>query len=216
MTIAELKLKHQEFNNKYFGGKLKSINIELNRTKRTLGQYCVDNRGWVTRTWINISIYYDRPVKDVYNTLLHEMIHQYQYENGYNVDHKRTFKMMANKINQDGWYISRCNETRGEVSDYVASKGKVYNVFAYASSDGRYFMFVSTPKSVSFYIDAMKDTINNNFPKAIYFKSTDCQKYDRMTQCRWRLRGRYITEEEYLELIETNNVQMLTQMSKSA
>jgi len=216
ITLSQLQADFKVFNAKYFNNELKPIRIELNRTKRALGQFCVDRSSWTPRIWINISVYYDRPVRDVQNTLIHEMIHYWQYQKGYNIDHKSTFRSKANQINQDGWFISRCNETNGEVSNYVASKGKVYNVFAYESSNGRYFMFVSTPKSVSFYIDAMKDTLHNNFPKAIYFQSDDCQRFDKMTQCRWRLRGRYISEEEYLDLLGTYNVQVLTHLSNKS
>ena len=206
ITMAEIKNAYVKFNNKYFSGELKPIEIHFSKTKRALGAFHCQRSFGATKTWICISTYYDRPTKNVMETLLHEMIHQWQFENGMPVDHKENFKDMAFLINLDGWGIKRCNNNNGEVSQDIIDKNKTYDVFAYNAKD-KFFMFVASPSKVTYYIDWL--TRSPYFNNVIYFKSKDARKYGGMVQCRRCLRGKFIRQDDYLRLIEENNVQVI-------
>ena len=107
------------FNAKYFNNKLKTPKFDPFYSKSgQLGFYTPEGRltGGIRKKpvvtgpgTIHISKQYDRSEKDLQETLLHEMIHQYVltvegvYEEG---GHSRNFKTIAKRINQDGWDIS--------------------------------------------------------------------------------------------------------------
>jgi hypothetical protein len=104
------------FNAKYFNNKLKTPVFDPFYSKAgNLGFYTpngTEKRGKIHINGpgtIHISNQHDRSEKDLQETLLHEMIHQYVltvegiYERG---GHSRNFKTIANRINQDGWDIS--------------------------------------------------------------------------------------------------------------
>lgn len=215
ITLEQLRADFEVFNNKYFNGELPAIQIKLNHTKRALGQFCWDNTGWFPKIWITISTYYDRPIRDVQNTLLHEMIHYWQYEKSYQLGHGRTFKQKAREINQDGWFISRCNEVNGEISEYVSTSGKTYNVFAfhYRPHD-KYYAFVASPKCVDRYrkwVSGEKD-----FDGAIYFVSTDYKTFDKYRLCRTKYGCKSISAEDYNAYFNSANVEVLIERTKSA
>ena len=135
-TISDLCKWYDEFNAKYFDNELTRCTIQINKTKRALGQFCRKNDWYSTRCFIRISNYLDRPIKDVQNTLIHEMIHQWQWVNFYHCDHGTTFKQKAREINKDGWNIARCNSTEGcEVNNIHSNK--IYNVCIF-KKDGRF------------------------------------------------------------------------------
>jgi hypothetical protein len=204
MTTSQLKSAFSKFNHQYFDGELQEVEIKLSRTKRALGMFKW-RTDWCGRLsmWIEISTYYNRPIRDVYNTLIHEMIHLWQKQNGYEMGHGYHFNKKAAEINADGWFISRCNNANGEVCESIASN-KTYNVFAFKSEE-RYFMFVATPSKVI----SMMDYLKCYKSEVIYFQTNDYKRFDRMTQCRSRLRGKYITKEEYNKLFEQYNVRCL-------
>jgi hypothetical protein len=116
------------FNAKYFNNKLQTPKFDPFYGQRgNLGFYSPD--GTVNKLGrikqinspgtIHLSGIYDRSEKDLQETLLHEIIHQwvltiarvYEGKNG----HSRQFKAMAERINKDGWDV---NET-GYVNKYT-------------------------------------------------------------------------------------------------
>lgn len=134
-TLPWMGQTFDEYNTKYFGGRLSRPNFSLRCPDGNWGYYQPDatfNR--ITRkTFVKspgilyLNANYSREEKDWVGTLLHEMIHMYIntvlciYPIN---DHGREFYNIANRLNQDGWNISETNEmkstdreVRGDESD---------------------------------------------------------------------------------------------------
>ena len=79
-TITLMQTWFNEFNNLVFDGKLPLVKISFNNTYRQLGQFYWGNGRGIG---IKISAYYDAPVDDLRNTVLHEMCHLYCYWRGW-------------------------------------------------------------------------------------------------------------------------------------
>lgn len=111
-------------NHEYFNDELPMPFIMLNRAKGSYGcfkHYCpIVHNGKVLETAKEVgarngypygkllmSTSHERPEKDHLGTLLHEMIHEWQYWNGGRADHGVSFRSMASKVNRDGWDIQR-------------------------------------------------------------------------------------------------------------
>jgi len=98
--VAELRRCHDELNRRHFGGALAAVPIRLSRRMSIrLGELAVDrttgraaeialNRGHVERDgWA-----------EVRDTLLHEMVHQWQVETGHAPDHGSRFRAKAREV----------------------------------------------------------------------------------------------------------------------
>ena len=81
--------------------------FEFSNATSFLGQYCC------TKDQIKMSTHYDLAERQLQNTFIHEMIHQWQWHTFYKVDHGETFKRKAFLINRDGWNIQRCSSING-------------------------------------------------------------------------------------------------------
>lgn len=127
MTITKtyLENKFNKYNNEYFGGKLIMPTFRIINTYRRLGQY----RGR-TNT-ISISTYFDRDEKGFDQTLIHEMIHEWQWQTYRHVDHGNTFKAKAREINRYGWDISRLTNI-GDAPVKAENRKVVYVVYGKA------------------------------------------------------------------------------------
>ena len=79
ITKQLLKQKHEEYNQLYFNGKLKKVVVHFTNSKGIFGM-CVfgEERKDSTTIWINKHLCYS--AKLLKDTLIHEMIHQYEYE----------------------------------------------------------------------------------------------------------------------------------------
>lgn len=74
ITKADLKKRHAEYNKLYFGGKLSTPTFKFLTVNRPFGQY----RFFRNEIWMSKRIKWTEPfLKEV---LIHEMIHQYEYE----------------------------------------------------------------------------------------------------------------------------------------
>mgnify|MGYP003417961761 CR=1 FL=1 len=191
-SIKDLKEWYNEFNARYFNNELTRCEIILSKTKRALGQFCVDNSYWTPKQTIKISVYLDRPIKEVQNTLIHEMIHQWQYEEFGKSDHGKTFKDKAMEINKDGWNIARCNSTEGCVANNI-NPNKVYNVCIF-KKDGRYGKAVIASTNV--------DTFKKWMPlikgiSEIYFGYSKDKNLGNYTCSRKKLTWKWIEENEF-------------------
>lgn len=96
--IAQLRALHVVLNARWFGGRLAPIPIELSgRMRRKLGHYeptsvgspiiAISRRHLSRDGWASVS-----------DTLLHEMVHQWQDESGLPVDHGPGFRRKANEV----------------------------------------------------------------------------------------------------------------------
>jgi hypothetical protein len=100
LLMQELTKWHEMYNAQLFGGQLSPIVINVSRRMRNrLGQYtaaCASGRP----AEITIS---QRHIRrhgwdEALQTLLHEMVHQWQAENGMPIDHGREFRRKAREV----------------------------------------------------------------------------------------------------------------------
>ncbi len=97
---AELALWHGRYNDEHFGGSLTDIAIRVSRRMRSrLGQYAAATSGGDAAE-ISISSSHIRRHgwEEALHTLLHEMVHQWQAENGHQLDHGRLFRLKAREL----------------------------------------------------------------------------------------------------------------------
>ena len=92
-TTTDIMNWFDEFNESVFDNELPLVKMTITNTRRMLGQfYWGYNRG----LGIKISGYYDAPVDDLRNTLLHEMCHLYCYQQGWlHEGHGQCWKKIA-------------------------------------------------------------------------------------------------------------------------
>lgn len=98
--IRELERLHRRLNQRHFEGRLSSIPLRLSPQMRTrLGELTLDDR---THRPSEIAIsrwHIDRDGwSEVEETLLHEMVHQWQAESGFNVNHGPSFRAKALEV----------------------------------------------------------------------------------------------------------------------
>jgi len=98
--LARLVALHAALNRQYFGGRLAAIPIRLSgRMRRRLGELRVERRSGDA---LEIALSRRHLKRDgwpaVRDTLLHEMVHQWQAESALPVDHGRRFRDMARAV----------------------------------------------------------------------------------------------------------------------
>lgn len=141
VTTKWMKEKYDEFNARYFEGKLPNIQFKVNNTNSRWGtasyHYSL-SRGTITPTEIKMSNYHDSPEKVKINTLLHEMIHIADYtfhpehflvRDRWTGKYKRRrydahgpifFLPEAARLNKDGWGID-AHVTQDEIESSTLS-----------------------------------------------------------------------------------------------
>jgi hypothetical protein len=98
-VLAELSRAHDEYNRRYFDGRLQPIAIVVSRRmKSRLGQYTLAADGAAPEIAISRSHIRRDPWVEVLHTLLHEMVHQWQAEGGLPLDHGRAFRDKARAL----------------------------------------------------------------------------------------------------------------------
>jgi hypothetical protein len=98
-AVRELERRHRLLNDQRFGGTLRKIRFRISPRMRTrLGEVTLDP---ATQRPVEIAIS-RRHLKDgwdeVERTLLHEMVHQWQGEQGLTVDHGAMFRRKAREV----------------------------------------------------------------------------------------------------------------------
>lgn len=195
-SAEDLKGWYAKYNYLYFKGQLKQCPIYINHTKRALGQFCRDCDGYGIRYYIKISNFLDRPIRDVQNTLIHEMIHQWQWENFQKCDHGDTFKQKAKEINTEGgWNVARCNSTEGCAANYVRPN-KVFQICIF-KRNGRFCQSVLASNRVDYFkrwvpdVDGISD---------LHFGTSTDSKLNEYTCSRKKLSWQWIEEEEFNQI----------------
>jgi len=99
-TIARLELRWRELNARHFGAALAPIPIGLSsRMRRRLGELVYDRTtSKPVRIVISRRLLKRHPWREVEETLLHEMVHQWQAETGSRVDHGTEFRRKAREV----------------------------------------------------------------------------------------------------------------------
>jgi hypothetical protein len=91
---------HAEYNQRYFGGELRSLPVRLSRRMRArLGHYTAATRaGDPPEIAISRRHLRNHGWEEALHTLLHEMVHQWQDERGLEIDHGAVFRRKAREI----------------------------------------------------------------------------------------------------------------------
>jgi hypothetical protein len=97
--VDELARWHDVYNKERFAGALRPVRIRISRRmKSRLGHYTPSTEGSGTEIVISRRHLRRDGWTEALHTLLHEMVHQWQDEQGYVVDHGPTFRAKARDI----------------------------------------------------------------------------------------------------------------------
>jgi len=97
--VHRLQEAHAEYNHALFDGALKTVVIRISRRmKNRLGHYMEAGRGLPAEIAVSRRHITHDPWDDVLHTLVHEMVHQWQDENGYPLDHSQVFRRKAREV----------------------------------------------------------------------------------------------------------------------
>lgn len=203
ITIQFIERNFDKFNSEYFNNELVKPAFEIMHTKSLLGQCKWDRRnGKRVNYRIRISDFFVRTEKDYQNTILHEMIHLFIRQKDIKdtrAHHGKVFYEYADFINQYGWNIARTDSVSGcEISD---KETVTYYLVAFKDSRDKYFLMRYDPTRKGGYLKKFAK-YSYHYKMPVWFTSTDNRKYASFTKCRTGVRGRFITEQEYLSLKE--------------
>ncbi len=97
---AQLTVVHQRYNDSHFEGRLKPVRIRVSRRmKSRLGHYSAAGPdGAVSEIAISRAHVRHHGWAEALQTLLHEMVHQWQDESGLPVDHGATFRARCRQV----------------------------------------------------------------------------------------------------------------------
>lgn len=98
--VGVLQAAHAELNRRHFGGLLGRVPIRLSSRMATrLGELAVDrSTGRATEIALNRRHVERDEWREVSDTLLHEMVHQWQVESGHAPDHGARFRAKAREV----------------------------------------------------------------------------------------------------------------------
>lgn len=117
-TLKDIQTWFDEFNASVFNNGLPKVKMSITNTRRQLGQFYWGNGRGVG---IKVTAYYDAPVDDLRNTVLHEMCHLYCYHQGWlHEGHgARWKKIAAYATRKTGLEITRTHD----ISEYKIAAG---------------------------------------------------------------------------------------------
>lgn len=97
--VERLGRLHQILNERHFGGGLRTISVRLSdRMKRCLGEYRTADHGGAPSIVLSRRHLRRDGWSAAADTLLHEMIHQWQHETGRTLDHGPEFRRKARAV----------------------------------------------------------------------------------------------------------------------
>lgn len=198
ITIDYINKAFDKYNEKYFGDSLNKPTFKLFKSKRTLGQFCVQNShyryfGGQPTLVIRISNYYNREQKDFDNTIIHEMIHLWVFQNNLKdvSSHGRHWLKMASIINQDGWDIQ---PTSNEHYECAVIKNKEYTILSFIDKNNKRFICRVNPNKENKFIETLT---YNHYQSIHIIRSKNSRKFDTFINCQSNIRGKYITQKEW-------------------
>lgn len=98
-VVAKLGAQHAEYNAGRFGGGLAAVPIAVSRRMRSrLGYYRLATKTLPAMIMISRGHLRRHGWEEVFQTLLHEMVHQWQAESGQPVDHGPQFRAKARAV----------------------------------------------------------------------------------------------------------------------
>lgn len=103
---------HQHFNTVHFSGMLLPVTVRVSRRMRSrLGQYAAAADGIAAEITISRRHIRRHGWDEALHTLLHEMVHQWQAESGFPLDHGRLFRAKAREL---GIAAAAVRDVRGD------------------------------------------------------------------------------------------------------
>lgn len=214
-TLGFLKEKFEYYNNLIFQNELPIPAFELMKTKHTLGQFekCLRltpfGNGKQPKYYIRLSTYFDRPINDLCETVVHEMVHMWIAVNNIrdNGSHGKQWQKKANEINKKyGFTISRCSSVDNcDINPIFLKKleAKPIMMFAYLKNN-RWFTFATSVENSTKYKNWLNDSVKTRqCEKAcygLYYRNADFN----YTLCRTRVHGFYKTIDEFFNEIYPN------------
>ncbi len=97
--VDRLGRAHAEYNERLFGRRLAIVQIRISRRmKNRLGHYMAAGHGMAAEIALSRKHIERDPWDDVLHTLVHEMVHQWQDENGHALDHGQSFRRKAREV----------------------------------------------------------------------------------------------------------------------
>ena len=108
-TLKDVQTWFDEFNASVFNNELPKVKMTITNTRRQLGQFYWGNGRGIG---IKITAYYDAPVDDLRNTVLHEMCHLYCHHKGWIGEHhgRRWQQIAAYATRKTGLEITRTHD----------------------------------------------------------------------------------------------------------
>lgn len=191
LTTGLLKEWYEKFNNEFFNGELptKHIDLQISKTKRALGQCGILNLGFIKV--IKISNFYKRNEIEYQTTLIHEMIHLYEYIKHGTMSHGRFFKIMAQHIYAESnqlYNISRTTYKTYEVNEQYAKRIN-QPIVLFKDSNNRNCAIYPTKKLLDYVINFIG---TRHELKIIGYGYVSSQKYQYGSVCKSRFRYYYI------------------------
>lgn len=175
-----------KFNKEYFGERLPTPIIYINQSRKALGlcSYKLNKlNGTVTHT-IKISNFYDRPMHDIEQTLIHEMIHLYFHSKGmYHVKHGREFQDMARTFDKYGYDIHTTSKVEKKTNDTIPLR---FLVKFHNPTDGMIWLCCLSTSKLAKWVVSMG---RRGFKDIEYFKSTSALFGDYKV-CQTKLSGK--------------------------
>lgn len=117
-TLKDIQTWFDEFNASVFKNELPKVKMTITNTRRQLGQFYWGNGRGIG---IKVTAYYDAPIDDLRNTVLHEMCHLYCYHHGWiHEGHGHRWKQVAAyATRKTGLEITRTHD----ISKYKVAPG---------------------------------------------------------------------------------------------
>jgi len=125
VKLQTIKDYAYEANKKYFDGALRLRDIDFqisNRMISVLGQFAVSRNG---EQKIKLSSIILSDPKEWHNTLVHELVHAWQYQKKFQLGHGGSFKLMASRIRKVDPKMNittTAKKVGGEVKQAIAAK----------------------------------------------------------------------------------------------
>jgi len=196
LTTKFIEDNFRRFNADYFDGKLITPMFAVSNKKMAFGTLQVGNKRSTKEVTYKMSVsdYYIRSEQDIQNTILHEMIHLYIRQNGLRERgdaHGKLFQSIADKINKHGWNVT----TKTSSKNLVPKTKTLYNMVAFIDANGKPFLMrYSRTKKSNLIRWFIKQGVDDN--SVIWFVSDNIH-YDGFPLCVKRIRGKYISDDEY-------------------
>lgn len=174
ITEDKVRIMANQMNARYFDSKLNLdvVDFKLHSSVKSLGQFIVERRWDQTTISIKINKNFTSR-REAITTVTHELIHYWQYTEGFKGSHGRSFQQKAHEINQDPRLKIKIQAQSSLDLNVVAvlqkektRKNKNKNTFAITWNDKSRVLFIKNLDAKK--INKLKILINEDVNLKIY------------------------------------------------